>query len=192
MSKKHTKQLALIIGGARSGKSDFAQMLAARIAEEVTVIATAEAKDEEMRRRIEHHRRLRPEHWETIEAPGNVARALREVSEDTEVVLLDCATLLISNLLMELPEEACEQAAEACVKEEINALLRAYSSSRTSLIVVTNEVGLGVVPPFPLGRVYRDALGLTNKLLAAAADKVYWMIAGLPLEIKASGLAGLK
>lgn len=184
------KQLILILGGARSGKSNFAQVLAEKMGRQVTFLATAQAGDEEMRRRIEAHRRARPAHWRTIEAPRRVAATLEAEAGRAEVVLLDCMALLIANLLLEGGEDATEEEACSRATAEVAALLKAFERGAANLIVVSNEVGLGVVPPYPLGRVYRDLLGRVNQTLAAAADQVYWLMAGLPVEIKASGLAG--
>jgi adenosylcobinamide kinase/adenosylcobinamide-phosphate guanylyltransferase len=187
--QKPEKQFILILGGVRSGKSAFALELARRMGQRVTFIATARAEDEEMRRRIEEHRKARPPHWRTIEAALGAAHALRQHSDQAEVILLDCLTLLVSNLLLEAGEGACVGEVEARVMAEVAQLLAAFKDGTTSLIVVSNEVGMGVVPPHPLGRAYRDLLGKANQMVSQAADKVYWMLAGLPVEIKASGLA---
>lgn len=189
MIENRKKQLILILGGARSGKSRFAQELARTMGRRVIFLATAEAEDEEMRRRIEEHRKSRPQGWRTIEAPTKAAQVVGKESRRADLILLDCLALLMSNLLLAEGEEIEEQAAEARVLPEIEGLLRAFATGRASLIVVSNEVGMGVVPPYPLGRAYRDLLGKANQSLAQAADQVYWMIAGLPVEIKASGLS---
>jgi adenosylcobinamide kinase/adenosylcobinamide-phosphate guanylyltransferase len=180
------KSLTLLLGGARGGKSAFAQHLAAQMSERVTFIATAEAGDEEMRARIAQHRASRPSHWRTVEIPSSVAPAIRAAGP-SEVVLLDCLALLVSNLLLGVGEDYA--AAEQSVDRELRDLLAAYQEGAASLIIVTNEVGLGIVPAYPLGRIYRDLLGRANAQLARAADRVYLMVAGLALEIKASGLA---
>lgn len=179
------KALILILGGVRGGKSAFAQTLAAEHGGSVTFVATAEARDEEMRLRIEDHRRARPASWRTIEAPLNPAAALAE-APPAEVTVLDCLTLLVSNLLLrdESPEEA-----QQAVDGEVEALLRVFEAGSGSLIIVSNEVGMGVVPPYELGRLYRDLLGWANQRIAQSASEVYWMLAGLPIEVKASGLA---
>ncbi len=181
------KSLTLVLGGARSGKSSFAQILASRLGQRVTFLATAEAGDAEMEARIAQHRRARPEQWRTVESPRGVGEAMRTATGDSDVVLLDCLGLLVSNLLMEVGEDWA--AAEARVDAEVEGLLRAYLTGQASLIVVSNEVGAGVVPAYELGRVFRDLLGRANQRLARAADEVYWLTAGLAMEIKASGLA---
>jgi adenosylcobinamide kinase/adenosylcobinamide-phosphate guanylyltransferase len=180
------KELILILGGARGGKSSFAQSLAGGMSDSVTFIASAEAGDEEMRRRIEEHRRSRPPSWRTIEEPLRPASALADAPK-TDVVVLDCVTLLVSNLLLAHETSAVE--AEQAVDAEIAALLGAYRDGEATFIAVSNEVGMGVVPPYALGRVYRDLLGRVNQRIARAADRVYWMLAGLPIEVKASGIA---
>ncbi len=174
----------LILGGARSGKSDYAQRLAGETGRPVLYVATATAGDEEMAERIARHRAARPAHWRTVEAPVGVGRALAEVLEDGEVVLLDCLTLLVANLLMELGESADADVLEGRVTAELEDLLTVCAAHRADLIVVSNEVGMGLVPPYPMGRVYRDVLGQANQWLAARADRVIFMVAGLPMVVK--------
>jgi adenosyl cobinamide kinase/adenosyl cobinamide phosphate guanylyltransferase len=173
-----SKRLTLILGGARSGKSSFAQQLAReRGGDDVLFVATAEARDEEMVSRIEKHRAARPM-WTTLEAPRDVARAVATAPR-TRVVLLDCVTLWVSNVLL-----AGEQVAEETMLCELDDLLAWYRTASVELIVVSNEVGLGIVPADPLTRSYRDLLGTVNQRLAAAADQVFWLVAGLPIEVK--------
>ncbi len=180
-----TKQFILILGGARSGKSAYAQKLALELGgPDVLYIATAQAFDEEMRARIAAHRAERPTGWHTLEAPSLIAAPVTEAIGGARVVLLDCVTLLASNAVLALGEEPLAQAAEAAMDVEVSALLAAYRESNATWIVVSNEVGLGLVPPYPLGRAYRDALGRANQRLAAAADRVLFMVAGLPLPLK--------
>jgi adenosylcobinamide kinase/adenosylcobinamide-phosphate guanylyltransferase len=177
------KRLTLILGGARSGKSAYAQRLAAERGNDVLYVATAEAGDDEMAARIAAHRAERPAHWQTLEAPRQVGSAIRVVAGDAGVVLIDCLTLLASNVIVPLPEPV---AAEAALIAEVDGLLAAYAASQAQWIVISNEVGLGLVPPFPLGRAYRDALGRANQRLAAVADEVLFMVAGLPMRVKSS------
>jgi adenosylcobinamide kinase/adenosylcobinamide-phosphate guanylyltransferase len=166
----------LVTGGARSGKSAYAQRLAASSGRPVLFVATAEPGDDDMRRRIEAHRASRPSEWQTIEEPLSVAVALRARVRPEQVVLLDCVTLLVSNLIL----------AGRPVQPEVEALAQWQSLSRARLIAVTNEVGFGIVPDNPLAREYRDALGLANQALAAAADDVVLMVSGLAVAIKRS------
>lgn len=176
--------LILVLGGARSGKSTFAQNLAQEIGKwSVVFVATAEAGDDEMRRRIEQHRRERPEGWRTLEAQRHVGRTILESDAGEQAILVDCLTLLVSNRLLEF-EDAFAPEVEAAVMDEVNDLISCAARINGTVIVVSNEVGMGLVPPYPLGRVYRDLLGKANQALAAAASQVYFLVAGLPMVIK--------
>jgi alpha-ribazole phosphatase len=188
-------KLILVLGGARSGKSDFAQRLIEEMAgghrsrpSPVLFVATAEPGDEEMERRIEQHRRDRPDHWHTLEAPRNVGQAIlgRAAEERFGAVLVDCMTLLTSNLLIEA-EDAMADAVEAALMDEVRCLIGCVGELRAPMVVVSNEVGWGLVPPYPLGRAYRDLLGRANQALAETADEVILLIAGIPRVIKRSG-----
>jgi len=178
------KRLTLILGGARSGKSSHAQKLAAERGRAVLYVATAEAGDDEMAARIAAHRAERPAHWRTLEAPRSVAAAIRSGAGDCEVIVIDCLTLLAGNIIGPLPEPVTIESAEFALNAEVDGLIAAYRDSVAEWIVVSNEVGLGLVPPYPLGRVYRDALGRANQQLASVADAVLFMVAGLPLKVK--------
>ncbi len=188
-----TTRLIVILGGARSGKSAFAERLAASSDRSVAFIATAIAGDDEMRERIARHRASRPKGWHTLEEPLDLAGAVRTASNLAEVLLLDCITLWLANWLFQQygtnDEEAFASSAlfdEGALKKEVGVLLEAVNilAPNKTLIVVTNEVGLGIVPAYPLGRVYRDALGYVNQCLARAANRVYLMVAGLAVDIK--------
>lgn len=170
--------LTLVTGGARSGKSTFAQQFAAGRQSEVLFVATAEARDDDMATRIAKHRAERPSHWRTLEAPLRVAQALAQTAVEP-VVLLDCVTLWVTNLLL------CEGGSWARSEAELESLLVWYRAHAVDLIVVTNEVGLGIVPADQLSRTYRDWLGLFNQRLAAEAGAVYFMVSGLAVDVKA-------
>lgn len=179
------RHFTLILGGARSGKSAYAEQQAAAASGEVLYVATAEAWDDEMRQRIAVHRAQRPATWRTVEAPQQTGAAIRAaLTPATACVLVDCITLLASNVLLTLPETSDEATATAALNAEIDLLLAAYAASAANWYVVSNEVGLGIVPAYPLGRLYRDALGRANQRLAVAADRVLFMVAGLPLTLK--------
>jgi adenosyl cobinamide kinase/adenosyl cobinamide phosphate guanylyltransferase/sugar phosphate isomerase/epimerase len=174
-----------ILGGARSGKSSYAQQLAHEHGGRVLYVATATAGDDEMKTRIENHRAERPAHWRTLEAPLQVGQAIEEALEaqTADVILLDCMTLLATNVLLQLPETASEKEASDALDTEVDALLDCMTRSKADWIIVSNEVGLGLVPPYPLGRIYRDALGRANQRLAACADRTILMVAGLPVHL---------
>lgn len=180
------RRLTFILGGARSGKSRHAEALASQHGGRVLYVATAEALDSEMANRIASHREQRPATWQTLEAPRRVGHAIAAEPGIAEVVLLDCVTLLANNVLgpeME-PSAYGHAAAEALLMEEVEELLEVYLGSRAWWLVVSNEVGMGLVPPNPLGRAYRDALGRANQRLARVADEVLFMMAGLPMRLK--------
>ncbi len=181
------KRLTLILGGARSGKSSYAEQVAADRGQRILYVATAQAWDGEMATRIANHRAQRPSSWQTLEAPTQVGAAIAQTlaaEAAIDLVLIDCLTLLANNVLMTLPETATEAEASAALQRESAALLAAYTASDATWIIVSNEVGLGIVPAYPLGRLYRDALGRANQQLAAVADDVLFMVAGLPLVVK--------
>ena len=191
-------RLILILGGARSGKSAFAERLAASSGRSIAFIATATASDDEMRARIAQHRASRPKDWHTLEEPLDLASAVRQASSLADVLLLDCVTLWLGNILLQEsghPEKdnQAEEEFHTASKlfderalKEIEALLAVVRSlaPRKTLIAVTNEVGLGIVPAYPLGILYRDTLGYVNQRLAQAADRVYLMVAGIAVDIK--------
>ena len=179
-------RLLLVLGGARSGKSAYAQQLAQELGgSRVLFVATAQAWDAEMAQRIARHRQERPAAWRTLEAPQRVGQAIALHRGDAGVVLVDCLTLLVSNTILRLGEVPDPAAAAVAVQEEVTALLHTCQTSTATSILVSNEVGLGLVPDNPLGRLYRDLLGRANQTLAAQAEAVYFMVAGLPVEVKA-------
>jgi adenosyl cobinamide kinase/adenosyl cobinamide phosphate guanylyltransferase len=175
-------RLVLVTGGARSGKSRYAEALAEHYAqgEPVLYLATLAAGDEEMVRRVARHRARRRAHWRTEETPLEPRHALQRARE--RVVLLDCLSGFVSNLLLER-EGAGEGAIDAALRE-VEAFLEAVQVSGKVVLVVTNEVGSGVVPATPLGRLFRDALGLANARVAAAADAAALCVVGLPQPLK--------
>jgi len=174
----------LILGGARSGKSSYAQSLAEATGKSVTLIATAQALDDEMSARIQKHRMARPANWETLEVPFDIAACVQRIK--SKVVILDCITLLISNLLMQFVNDdlADEAPFMAVVQKEVNELISTLRIYEQDWLIVSNEVGLGLVPPYQMGRVYRDAIGWANQQLAREANTVIFMVAGIPTIIK--------
>lgn len=177
--------LVLVLGGARSGKSRFALKLAQERGERVLFVATAAPGDQEMRRRIALHRQGRPPSWRTAEVLSGAGETILREARDAQAVVVDCLTVLLSNLWG--GEEEPEEALEGRVLAEVEGLIRVARSLSALIIVVSNEVGLGLVPPYPAGRAYRDLLGLANQMLAESADEVYFLVAGLPLRLKPQG-----
>lgn len=178
--------ITFILGGARSGKSTHALSLAQAAGQPVTFIATATAGDEEMKERICRHQAERPADWQTIEAPWDLAQRFAQESIRHPVVILDCVTMLISNLLLRLPDPEMTRMTDyqQVIDTEINPLIETIQRSTAKWYIISNEVGLGVVPAFKLGRLYRDGLGRANQRIASMADSVLFMVAGLPMQVK--------
>lgn len=165
----------LILGGARSGKSSFAEAVAGRRGGPVTVVATAQAFDDDMAQRIAAHRASRPSEWSTIEEPLEIAQALARVpSADTAIV--DCVTVWLGNMFH-------RDRTEADVMFEVDRFLSTMAQRRGSTLVVSNEVGLGIVPATDMGRAYRDVLGRVNTRLAAGVDRALLLVAGRALDL---------
>jgi adenosylcobinamide kinase/adenosylcobinamide-phosphate guanylyltransferase len=174
---KLPRTITLVLGGARSGKSRYAQELAAKF-RSVVFLATLRPMDAEMRRKIAHHRRERPSAWKTVEVPLRLAEAIRSESAHADVLLIDCFTLFVFNMMR------VARRAEAHNHKHVRELCEAIRSSSASVIAVSNEVGSGIVPAFRSGRVYRELLGQLNQEVAAIADNVVLMVAGLPVLLK--------
>jgi len=194
-----SRELTLIIGGVRSGKSVFAMKLAERSGGSVLFLATMAPGDDEDRRRVRRHQEARPSHWQTVEEPLAVPEALLRWGPSFETVVLDCLTLWVARIMEsegvgtpregDLPSSEAERI-EKAAEGRVSDLLAAYAGQSCSLVVVSNEVGAGLVPTYPSGRLFRDLLGLANQRLAAQADTVYYLVAGLPLTLKRSGATG--
>lgn len=172
--------LSLLIGGARSGKSRIAASLCPASAR-VAYIATARAQDKEMRARIARHRQDRPAHWDTFEEPLELAVLLRRLQQEYEVLLVDCLTVWLSNFLYRYRRRSPSQL-EKTTFMEVDEVTKI--ASRLHLILVSNEVGAGIVPVTKVGRIFRDLQGLVNQRVAAAADQVFLAVAGIPVRIK--------
>ena len=179
MESERNRIVTLIVGGARSGKSRYAQELAAGF-ERVTFIATARANDSEMRRKIARHRSERPRSWETLEAPLNLESAIQSWGTKADMLIIDCLTLYLANLMR-------ARRSRERILQDFNKVSEAIQLAKSSMIIVSNEVGCGVVPAFRSGRVYRDLLGQLNQQIAQIADRVVLMVAGVPLTIKDTG-----
>jgi len=171
------KKIIFITGGARSGKSQFAQAIAQNITGPKAYLATGQALDDEMAIRIRRHRENRPQDWQTLEEPLRIAKVIEENGSRFSLILLDCATLWISNLMM-------AGWSEEKILEEADRLLRVGRETECSLILVGNEVGMGIVPDNPSARSFRDLSGLIQQKIAGEADEVYFMVSGLPQRLK--------
>lgn len=171
------KEIILVIGGCRSGKSRFALEYARDFRRKV-FMATCEALDEEMKKRVEKHREVRGQDWTTVETPLELAEAIDRGNFEADVIVVDCLTLWISNLVL-------KEATEDEIMSRTDELLASILKADCTVILVSNEVGTGIVPENPLARIFRDAAGAVNQKVAACADKVVWMVAGIPVKIKA-------
>lgn len=168
----------LIIGGCRSGKSGHALYLGEKAAGRRNVfVATGQAYDQEMQDRIERHRQERGDHWETVEAPVDIVGAIEQVGPDSDIMIIDCLTLWTSNLMMASDDDKT-------VISDMDRLRRVITSPPCPIILVTNEVGAGIVPENPMARRFRDLTGWCNQKIAQACDRVIWMVAGIPVTIK--------
>ena len=173
----YMNKVTFILGGARSGKSQLAIKMAKKKGKRVAFIATSQALDKEMKKRINLHKKTRPTHWQTFEEPENIPLLLKKINKKFEVIIIDCLTLLVSNLLLKgLKEKDIERKTE-----EMSILLKKI---RPDVIIVSNEVGLGIVPDNELARDFRDIAGRMNQIVAKRSDEAFFMFSGLPLKIK--------
>lgn len=179
--------LVLVLGGARSGKSRFAEELAAGFGSPVIYVATAAAGDEEMARRIARHRLRRPPEWQTVEEGFALEEVVRRYGQHPSTILVDCLTGWVSNLLLaeDLPRPGCTpEEKEGYILQRAADLAAAAAALPAKVIAVAGEVGMGLVPAYPLGRAFRDVAGEVNQLMARHAEQVFLVVAGLPVEIK--------
>jgi len=184
-------KLILVTGGARSGKSTYAENLAKAIGDNVMYIATSIPFDEEMKERVKKHRERRPATWDTFEGYKELKRVFQEKQGSHQVILLDCITIMVTNLMFDfggmdvekLEDEAINEIEKRILKE-ITAFLDEGNLNTETLILVTNEVGFGIVPDNRLGRIFRDIAGRVNQYIASRATEVYLLVCGLPIKIK--------
>lgn len=173
--------LTLVLGGARSGKSRHGLALARKAGEAVVFVATCVPRDEEMRDKVERHRRERPSSWTTMEHPANLARVLDQYEGKADTALVDCLTLYLSEALVKgEPQDA--------ILERVERFCQRARSSSMSVIIVSNEVGFGIVPETPLGRAFRDLAGSANQIAARLAQDMWLVAAGIPLALKTSAV----
>jgi adenosylcobinamide kinase/adenosylcobinamide-phosphate guanylyltransferase len=179
-------KLILVLGGARSGKSSYAVSIAGTTGNIVTYIASAAIDDDEMRRRVDEHKRSRSKEWVTIEANGRIFEALKEAGSTGGTIILDCLTMAISGFMSEDTGDCklVDSSYEESIRLKVKELIDAICGLKDYVVVVSNEVGLGVVPPYPSGRLFRDMVGIANKELAARAHEVVFMVSGIPVKVK--------
>ncbi|MHB9148977.1 MAG: bifunctional adenosylcobinamide kinase/adenosylcobinamide-phosphate guanylyltransferase [Thermoleophilia bacterium] len=177
--------MILVTGGTRSGKSTLAERLAADFGGRVLYVATAEPGDDEMRLRIKRHQADRPPEWGTLDAPRDAVERLREVEGHWDTILFDCLTLYTTNLLLEKEAEFSDP--EVALAQDMQGLADYLGDRWPRSVVVTNEVGTGIVPADPLSRLFRDLQGRVNQVFARRADEVYLCVSGIPLKIKGPG-----
>lgn len=180
-------KLIFVLGGARSGKSSFAQAYAEEHGKNVVYVATSEPVDQEIVERIEKHQDERPSEWQTIEVPFGLTEHFEKQPFQADTVILDCITMLVNNIAIKNMDDIDAPQEQLIFEQgmlEIENLLSYIEKSEATWLVVSNEVGLGLVPPYPLGRVYRDLLGAVNKKIALIADQVIFMIAGIPMHME--------
>lgn len=181
------RKLILVLGGVRSGKSSYAASLARESKLSVIYVASGSSSDLEMKRRVEEHKKARPKTWSVIEANGEVVEALKEADKDGGLIILDCLTMFVGELIDRylIPDDdLVDEKIEEEISKHVDELLSVISKLKSSVIAVSNEVGMGVIPPYPSGRLFRDLTGQVNKKLAEQADEVIMLVAGLPMKIK--------
>jgi adenosylcobinamide kinase/adenosylcobinamide-phosphate guanylyltransferase len=171
------KRLIFITGGARSGKSRFALDYANRHFSKRLYLATCEVLDEEIAERVENHKKMRGPEWKTVEEPIEIIDKINEYGDRVEAILLDCITLWLSNLLM-------RQNSDVKIMDELDRFIKTIKQNQTSFIIVSNEVGMGIVPADSLGRRFRDLQGMANQKIAEAAETVILMVSGIPMILK--------
>ncbi|WP_435050896.1 bifunctional adenosylcobinamide kinase/adenosylcobinamide-phosphate guanylyltransferase [Desulfoscipio gibsoniae] len=187
-------EIVLVIGGARSGKSSLAEKLAAVPGKDVIYVATAGVHDDEMAERVKQHRLRRPDGWRTVEETHMLAGVLLSLHPGA-VVLIDCLTLWMSNLLLDdhIPRPGAGiSEKENYIIAQAREIVDVARDKQLTLVMVSNEVGCGLVPEHELGRVYRDIAGRVNQLLAELSDRVFYVVAGMPLELKSLAAGSLQ
>jgi adenosylcobinamide kinase/adenosylcobinamide-phosphate guanylyltransferase len=171
------KRFILITGGVRSGKSSFGERLSKKLGKEFVYVATSIPFDKEMKQRVKKHKENRSKIWKVIEEPINVIKVLKKEDKKGKVILLDCLTLLITNWLM-------KKYKENSIEKKIKEIAEFCKNCSSSVVIISNEVGMGIVPKNKLSRLFRDIQGKSNQILAKYADNVYFMVAGLPMRLK--------
>ena len=182
--------IVLVTGGARSGKSDFAESLCIKQHNKTAYIATSIAFDDEMKDRVRKHQESRPKDWKTYEIYKDIYSIVKDLDKNHDTVLLDCVTLMVNNLMfyynMNIDTATVEELNEVehYIKDQILKLLEAIKNTNLYFVIVTNELGMGIVPENKLSRIYRDFVGRANQLIAKNSDEVYFVVSGIPMKVK--------
>lgn len=170
-------KITFVIGGARSGKSAYALKIASGFSGKIAFVATCRPQDEEMRKKIALHKKVRPGHWKTFEEPLDPSLLLKKIGSKFDCVIIDCLTLLVSNLML-------ENFKESVIQNKIKKMLDALNGIKAQAIIVSNEVGFGIVPENKLARHFRDVAGRANQLVAKESEEVFFLVSGLPWRMK--------
>jgi len=184
-------KIVLVTGGARSGKSTFGEKYIAELASRIAYIATAIPFDDEMKSRILHHRDSRPQEWTTVEKYFEIDRVIPSIAVEHNGIILDCVTLMVSNMMLEAPDVDWENPDPSKVNDiqeaaltHAKAIVEALRASSMSGVLITNEIGMGIVPENPMARAFRDIAGRVNQAIAAMSDEVWLLVSGIPVKIK--------
>lgn len=187
MSPGKRGKLVFVTGGIRSGKSAFAEKITAELGQTIIYVATSEALDDEMKLRVQLHRQRRPDNWQTVEEPLKVTAVVQEYGDKCDVIMLDCLTILISNLMFAREREAgqdFQKEMQDGIIKEIDALARAARDVKAHVVIVSNEVGMTLVSDNFLGRQYQELVGRANQIAAGLSDEAYLVAAGYPITLK--------
>lgn len=182
--------IILVTGGARSGKSSFAESLCIKQDNKTAYIATSVAFDDEMKNRVKKHQESRPKSWKTYEVYKDIYSIVEELNKNHDTVIMDCVTLMVNNLMfthgIEVDEATSEELNELenYIREQITKLLEAVKKTNLYFVIVTNEIGMGIVPENKLSRIYGDFVGRANQLIANYSNEVYFVVSGIPMKVK--------
>lgn len=183
-------RIILVTGGARSGKSNFAESLCINRNNDTAYIATSIPFDDEMKDRVLKHKESRPKHWKTYEIYKDIYSIIKDIDFNHDTVILDCVTLLVNNLMftykIDIDDCTCEEIneLELYIKDQVDKLLKAIRDTNLYFVIVTNELSMGIVPANKLSRVYSDIVGRINQQISKESDEVYFVVSGIPMKIK--------
>ena len=182
--------IILVTGGARSGKSNFAESLCIKQNNRTAYIATSIPFDDEMKNRVKKHQESRPQEWKTYEIYKDIYSIVEELDNNHDTVIMDCVTLMVNNLMFTYGIEVDKATSqelnelEEYIKEQIKKLMEAIKKTNLYFVIVSNEVGMGIVPENKLSRIYADFVGRANQLIAKYSDEVYFVVSGIPMKVK--------